>query len=97
MSSCSQPTYSAVALALPIGEHHSGVDIQRCRGTTLNKDKLILRLINLLTISLSIFWRAVTQFRPQDVVLVVTNPPALPFLVALACCFATRQVLASDP
>ena len=82
---CSQPTYSARGTRAPDREQRNGVDIQRCRGTTLNKDKLIPRLVNLLTISLLIFWRAITRFRSQDVVLVVTNPPALPFLVALAC------------
>ena len=69
------------------------MDIQRCHGTTLNKDKLLSRLVNLLTISLSIFRRAVTQFRAHDVVLVVTNPPALPFLIALACWFRRARCL----
>lgn len=82
---CSQPTYSARGTHAPDREQHNGADIQRCHGTTLNKDRLLPRLVNLLTISLSIFWRALTQFGSQDVVLVVTNPPALPFLIALAC------------
>ncbi len=82
---CSQPTYSARGIRSPDREHRNGVDIQRCRGTTLNKDRLTPRLVNVVTISLSIFLHALSRFRPHDVVLVVTNPPALPFLVSLAC------------
>src|SRR5450759_3845186 len=82
---CSQPTYSARGVRAPVREQHKGVSIQRCRGTTLNKDVLIFRLINLITISASVFFNAWLRIGKQDVVLVVTNPPLLPFLVSWVC------------
>ena len=59
--------------------------IRRCRATTLNKDVLLFRLGNLLTISLSMFFHAVVSFEQGDVGLVTTNPPTLPFFTAVAC------------
>jgi glycosyltransferase involved in cell wall biosynthesis len=82
---CSQPTYSARGISAPVREVYNGVVIRRCRATTLNKDVLPFRLVNLLTISLSMFLHAVGSFKQGDVVLVATNPPTLPFLIAVAC------------
>ena len=82
---CSQPTYSARGISAPVREVHNGVVIRRCRATTLNKDVLLFRLVNLLTISLSMFFHAIVSFGQGDVVLVTTNPPTLPFFIAVAC------------
>jgi len=82
---CSQPTYSARGISAPVREVYNGVVIRRCRATTLNKDVLLFRLVNLLTISLSMFFHAVVSFEQGDVVLVTTNPPTLPFFTAVAC------------
>ncbi len=82
---CSQPTYSERGLRAPASERRHGVDIHRCAATTFGRHNLVLRLANILTISLSVFIRAVTVLRRNDLVLVVTNPPAMPFIVRLAC------------
>ena len=82
---CSQPTYAARGLRSPVTELRNGVHIQRCRSTTLDRTIIPFRLINLITISLSIFLTAVSRLSKGDCVLVVTNPPLLPFLVAAAC------------
>ena len=82
---CGQPSYSARGLRAPATEVRNGVMIRRCRATTLNKDVLLLKLLNLATITLSMFWNALWRLRRDDMVIVVTNPPSLPFLVALAC------------
>jgi glycosyltransferase involved in cell wall biosynthesis len=82
---CSQPTYSSRGVRAPSREQHNGVSIQRCPGTVLNKDVLMFRLINLVAISASIFVSAMLRISKGDVVLVVTNPPLLPFGVNLAC------------
>jgi glycosyltransferase involved in cell wall biosynthesis len=82
---CSQPTYSARGRRAPSRERHNGVEIERCWGATLDKNILWQRVVNVVTISASIFGRAVARLRRGDVALVVTNPPLLPFLVALAC------------
>jgi len=82
---CAQPTYQARGLKAPINEVHNMVHIHRCGATSLNKDVLAFRLVNLVTISLSIFFNALARIRRGEVVLVVTNPPTLPFVVGLAC------------
>jgi glycosyltransferase involved in cell wall biosynthesis len=45
----------------------------------------IFRILNMFTISLSMFLHASWLLRRKDVVLVATNPPVSPFLIALAC------------
>ncbi|MEO6007389.1 MAG: glycosyltransferase family 4 protein [Vicinamibacteraceae bacterium] len=82
---CGQPTYSAWGTRAPRREQWHGVEIRRCRGTTFDKNHLAGRLTNMLTLGLSAFAAALGQLRRGDVVLVVTNPPVLPLLVALAC------------
>jgi colanic acid biosynthesis glycosyl transferase WcaI len=81
----SQPTYASRGLRSPASEIRNGVHIHRCFATSMDKDKLLFRLINLVTISLSIFLQALRRFRPHEIALVVTNPPLLPFFIALAC------------
>jgi glycosyltransferase involved in cell wall biosynthesis len=82
---CGQPNYLSRGVRAPVTEVRNGVDIRRCPSTTWNKDILLFRLFNLVTISFSIFWEGVCNFRRRDVVLVVTNPPSLPFITVLAC------------
>jgi glycosyltransferase involved in cell wall biosynthesis len=82
---CAQPTYQSRGLKAPKNEIHNKVLIHRCSATSLNKDILLFRLMNLITISLSIFYNALLRIREGDIVLVVTNPPTLPFVVNLVC------------
>lgn len=82
---CSQPTYSARGLRAPVRETRNGVSVQRCPATTLNKDVLLYRVINMVTIGFSIFFMTLFRICRDDYVLVVTNPQLLPFGVALAC------------
>jgi colanic acid biosynthesis glycosyl transferase WcaI len=82
---CSQPTYSARGTRAPTREHRHGVDIERCAGTTFDKNSLLGRALNAVTISLSLWWRVLLRVGRNDVVIVVTNPPFLPFGVLVAC------------
>jgi glycosyltransferase involved in cell wall biosynthesis len=82
---CGFPIYDARGAKVPSEEIHGHVRIKRCRGATLDKDRLFLRIVNLATISLSLFFLALTRFRKNDVVLVVTSPPLLPFTIKTAC------------
>lgn len=81
---CGQPTYSARGVVAPKHEHHKGVEIFRAAGTTLDKNIIGFRLVNMLTLGLSIFASAIRNFYRGDKVLVVTTPPSMPFVVALA-------------
>ncbi|BAY12872.1 glycosyltransferase family 4 protein [Calothrix sp. NIES-2098] len=64
----------------PCHEFRNNVELFRCRGTNFEKDWLLGRLINILTRSLAIFWKALSLCKDEDVILVVTNPPLLPFI-----------------
>jgi glycosyltransferase involved in cell wall biosynthesis len=82
---CAQPTYRARGTKAPAFEVLNQVRVHRCAATTLNKDVLSFRIVNLITISVSLFFNAVRKIRQGDVVIVVTNPPTLPFVAFLAC------------
>jgi colanic acid biosynthesis glycosyl transferase WcaI len=82
---CGQPNYSARGTRAPKRETHRGVEIFRAAGTTLDKNVIFFRLLNMLSLSFSIFLKAFVNFRKGDRVIVVTTPPTLPFITALAC------------
>ncbi|MGB7070950.1 MAG: glycosyltransferase family 4 protein [Pyrinomonadaceae bacterium] len=81
---CGQPAYSARGTIAPKQEIHKGVNIYRAAGTTLDKNIIVFRLINMVTLGLSILLKAIRNFRRGDRVLVVTTPPSLPFIAAFA-------------
>jgi colanic acid biosynthesis glycosyl transferase WcaI len=65
-------------------EKRNGTTIHRLRTTRYNKDRLVLRLVNLLTLTITALGFAFLRLRRGDLVLVVTNPPTLPAALALA-------------
>lgn len=82
---CGRPSYASRGVETARTETHHGVAIRRCWGTTWNKNHLLPRIVNLITLSLSMFFHAGWRFRRGDRVLVVTNPPLLPFVISWAC------------
>jgi colanic acid biosynthesis glycosyl transferase WcaI len=81
---CGQPNYSARGTIAPKRETLNGVEIFRAAGTRLNRAYIPLRLINMITLGLSVFVKAVANFKRGDKVLAVTTPPNMPFIVAFA-------------
>lgn len=81
---CGQPNYSGRGIRAPKREVHRDVQIFRAFGTTLDKNVIVFRLVNMLTLSFSIFLKALSNFRERDRILVVTTPPSLPFIAAIA-------------
>jgi colanic acid biosynthesis glycosyl transferase WcaI len=81
---CGQPNYSARGVVAPKREVHEDVEIFRAAGTTLDKNVILFRLINMLTLGFSVFFKALAKFRKGDRVLVVTTPPSMPFITAFA-------------
>ncbi len=79
-----QPTYEARGVRAPRTEHRNGVSIRRCLSTTFDKNILFARLANLVTISSSMFVRGMSEFKCNDIIVVVTNPPTLPFFMLVA-------------
>jgi glycosyltransferase involved in cell wall biosynthesis len=83
---CAKPKYDRRWEGLPTKENHNGVQIHRCWATTFDKNHLGGRIANVYTASFSIFFAILRMVRKGDKVLVVTSPPLLPFVVAVACC-----------
>ena len=81
---CGQPTYAARGTIAPKREFHKGVEIFRASGTTLDKNVIPFRVLNMITLGLSIFVTALYRFKRGDRVLVVTTPPSLPFVAAIS-------------
>jgi colanic acid biosynthesis glycosyl transferase WcaI len=82
---CAQPCYNQRGIEAPKWEERNCVDIRRCWSTTCDPRKIWGRLLNFATTSLSIGWRAFFSIKRDDKVLVVTNPPLLPFLIRWVC------------
>ncbi len=81
---CGQPNYSARGKKAPKKETHKNVEIFRAAGTTLDKNVIFFRLVNMFSLSISIFFKALFNFKKGDKILVVTTPPSLPFITAIA-------------
>jgi len=81
---CGQPNYSGRGIRAPKKEVHNEVEIFRAFGTTLDKNVIVFRLINMFTLSFSIFFKALWNFKKGDTILVVTTPPTMPFICAWA-------------
>ncbi|HTK37887.1 MAG TPA: glycosyltransferase family 4 protein [Pyrinomonadaceae bacterium] len=81
---CGQPNYGARGIKAPKHEVHNGVEIFRAASTLLDKNVIPFRAINMQTLGISVFFVALRRFRKGDRVLVVTAPPSLPFIIALA-------------
>ncbi|MEJ7846700.1 MAG: glycosyltransferase family 4 protein [Pyrinomonadaceae bacterium] len=81
---CGQPNYAARGIVAPKRENRNGVEIYRASSTTLDKNIIVFRLINMLTLGTSMFFKSLRHFRQGDRVLVVTAPPSLPFTTSLA-------------
>ncbi len=81
---CGQPKYDRRGERPPSRERHRGVEIHRAAATTLDKNVVAFRIVNVASIAFGLLWTALRQFRAGDVVLVTTNPPVAPFLIMLA-------------
>ena len=77
-----QPSYSERGIEAAADEDRNGTRIHRVRSTHFNKDMLPLRVINVITFALAVAFFAWRRLRPGDLLLVVTNPPTLPPILA---------------
>jgi colanic acid biosynthesis glycosyl transferase WcaI len=82
---CSYPMGNSTIRNIPYTDVHNGVVIYRCFVPTFNKNVLFFRVLRLLSVSLSIFWKSLLKVAHGDIVLVVTNPPSLPFITRIVC------------
>lgn len=80
---CGKPSYSERGMAVARTEQRHGTVIHRMRATHFNKDRLVLRAVNALTLAVAATVFALLRLRRGDRMLIVTNPPTLPPLLAL--------------
>lgn len=81
---CGQPNYAARGTRAARREIHREVEIFRVWGTTLDKNVIFFRLINMLTLGASMFLKTLASLKCDQSVLVVSAPPTLPFITAFA-------------
>jgi glycosyltransferase involved in cell wall biosynthesis len=63
----------------------NGVEVFRCWSTRFSKNNLPGRMLNVLTGNITMLFAALWRIQRNEIVLVVTNPPTLPFVIMLAC------------
>lgn len=80
---CAQPTYSRRGIVAPEHENVNGVEIERIAAPRVDKNRLLARVWILIVLSIRFAWRFFRTVRRDDQVLVLTNPPSLPMIVAL--------------
>lgn len=80
---CGKPTYSEHGMAAPRKERWNGMDIYRLPATSFKKDRLFLRAINMFTLTVSAIFYLFVNWKKNDRLLLVTNPPSLIPIVAL--------------
>ena len=81
---CGQPNYSARGEWASRSETRNNVRITRVSGLRLNKNVLTFRLLNMLSLSISVLLSELASFQKGDSVLVVTTPPVLPIITTFA-------------
>jgi glycosyltransferase involved in cell wall biosynthesis len=81
---CGQPNYAAKGTLAPKKEFYKGVEIFRVWGTTMDKNVIFFRLLNMLTLGASIFLKSLKKIKKGQMIVVVSAPPSLPFITALA-------------
>jgi len=82
---CNQPTYEARGIRASNRERRNGVNIVRCSGLALNKNQLIGKLANMITVTFMLWLQSFFEIKRRDVVFVVTNPPSLTFCIWFTC------------
>lgn len=80
---CSQPTYSERHIKAPRQERRNGVRINRVFSTRFNKDSILGRIVNMASFTLSGTIAMLALPSRGDHVLVLTNPPTLPPMMAV--------------
>ena len=82
---CSQPSYAMRGALAPSDEIRNGIRIHRVQPPLFDKNVLPLRILTSLLVTTSLAVALARRVAPRDHVLVVTNPPMLPYVVALVC------------
>lgn len=80
---CAQPTYSQRGILGPRHEIRNSVEINRVNPPAGNKNRLVGRLWNAISLSFKLSLLMIREIEKGDLVIVVTNPPSMPVVAAL--------------
>jgi glycosyltransferase involved in cell wall biosynthesis len=81
---CAQPSYERRGMRVPGHETRNGVAIHRVGHPRFPRASVSGRIANMAVVTLGMFFSALRRLRRGDIVIVVTNPPLLPFAISLA-------------
>jgi colanic acid biosynthesis glycosyl transferase WcaI len=91
---CGQPSYSERGMRVPHFEQWQGLTIYRLKSTHFDKDRLVLRAINLITFTMACIFKLMASLAKGDQLVIVTNPPSLiPMIAMLARLWKVRSIL----
>lgn len=79
-----RPDYAGKKHALP-AETINGVEVERVKIPSFNKNRIISRIIRSLLLSIGLAWKTMRVVKKCDVVLVVTNPAPILIIMSLIC------------
>lgn len=82
---CGQPDYVDHNRRAPLREYLNGVTIIRVLSTGFNNKSLFIKLLNMLTSSSLIFFKALQTIGRDEPVIIVNLPPLLPLVALMAC------------
>lgn len=74
-------------------ENYQGISIYRIATTPFNKNKIFLRLVRQLLISIRLFWQTIRQTKRNELLFVVTNPPFLLVLISALAYFRKQKLV----
>ena len=75
---CGQPDYVYHDRRAPASEIINGVQVFRAAATSFSNRNLLVKMLNMLTSSFSIFWLVIKHVRRNQPVIIVNVPPPLP-------------------
>jgi colanic acid biosynthesis glycosyl transferase WcaI len=79
------PDYSQKNINVKRVDKIGNISIERCFVPSINKNKIYLRIIRALLLSLAISFKALRRVKADDVVVVVTNPATILFFMSIVC------------
>ena len=84
---CGWPAAQRPEIRAPRRERLGSMSVERFSSYAGDRASLLRRGAGAIRFSSSVFWRVATSARPSDCILVVTNPPLLPYAMMLAARF----------
>lgn len=81
---CAQPSYDRTGHEAPSRERKADVEIVRVAHPRFDRRRIHGRIVNIVFVTLRMWWAGLRAFRRGDIVMAATNPPLLPYALSLA-------------